>query len=354
MTWDGLKITLSGINPGLTVDVNGRALLPTPLILQCPPLEQYTIAHTFNQGTYDTIDDDQFMRRGSRQLDTWTFDTLAMYMGNDANGNYTPDWVPFPKHEEMLYTTERIQKYQGRTITDNSTSAKCQRAGCGHWHEYHTKTIGKVTTACTRCSCQAFIAPKTYVEDLVTTASRRVQQGWQMYRPEWYAMQLRSLFYAGAPFRYVAEFLNSTTLHRAFAVITAFNEDYKHGEGDSIYFSGLSFMEWRDPSGVTAPPPRFPAHIKFKSQAVTGGVRFIAYDISNGQNIKTQSKTKGTTFCDLARSFYGNASLWRTIAKANKCNGGDGNLPIFTRWYVSQRDSHGNPTPTLTIPAKPK
>lgn len=271
---DGVKVVLSGFG-GLTVDRNGRKLLPQPFVFQCGPLEQYTLAHTFNFGTYDTVDDDQFARRGSRQLSTWQFDTLVMYLGvgSDKSKHYAPGWVPYP---------------------------------------------------------------------------RKQPGGQQYYRPEWYVNQLRNLFVAGAPFRYVASFKGSTVIHRTYAVLTAFNEDYKHGEGDAIYLSGVSFMEWRDPRGT--PPPRgarLPAHVKFRKS----GERYLAYDIKTNRNVKTRSKTAGTTFNDLARDFYGDAGDWRTIAKANKCKGGSGSLPIFTHWYAKSHRKLSSVT--IVVPKKP-
>jgi len=270
-TGDGLKVVLSGYQ-NLTVDSNGRALLPQPFTFQCSPMESYAIAHTFNFGTYDTIDDDQFMRRGSRQLTTWTFDTLVMYLGASKDGHYQPGWVPYP-----------------------------------------TKESG----------------------------------GKQMQRPEWYIAQIRNLFVAGSPFRYAATFKDSTTIHLTCAVLTAFNEEYRHGEGDAIYLSGVAFSEWRDPRGSTPQQSaKLPAYVKFR---VTSG-RYMAFDVKNGKNVQTASKTSGTTFQDLARAYYGDASLWRTIAQANKCYGGSGSLPIFTRWF---RDRQPGKT-TITIPQKPK
>ena len=203
---DGLKVTLSSIG-GLTQDKQGRALLPKPFVFQCGPLEQYTVAHEFNMGTYDTIDDDQFARRGSRQLDTWQFDTLAMYLGATKDGkHYLPGWVPYP-----------------------------------------TPMPG----------------------------------GQQYRRPEWYVEQLRSLFDAGAPFRYACAFKHSTTIHRTFALLTAFNEDYRHGEGDAIYLSAVSFMQWRDPRGSSTQhqsraAAASPRHFKVNNEVNNGP--FLAWD----------------------------------------------------------------------------
>lgn len=270
---DGLKITISGIGNGLTVDKNGRPLLPVPFVFQCPPLEEFSIAHTFNMGTYDTIDDDQFLRRGSRQLDTWSFDTLSMYLGDDGYGHHRPGWVPYPTREP---------------------------------------------------------------------------QGRQFQRPEWYKDHLVDLHNAGAPFRFVANFRNSTTIRRTYAVLTAFNEVYRHGEGDAIYFQGVSFQEWRDPKGVTVPSRgtvRLPAHARFRS---VGG-HYIAYDTASNRNIPHAKVA--STLADLAHFYYGDPGKWRQIAKANHLKGGSSTSFIFSHWYP-HRLTKGKPNVTMVIPKK--
>jgi hypothetical protein len=272
-TSDGLKITLSGLGNGLTVNKQGRPLLPHPFVFQCPPLDQFQIAHTFNFGTYDTIDNDQFIRRGSRQLDTWQFDTLAMYLGVDHRGHHAPSWVPFPRPEHAT--------------------------------------------------------------------------GKKVHPPEWYRGQLWDLLNAGSPFLFVAAFHRSTTIRRAFAVLTGFSEVYKHGEGDAIYFAGVSFSEWRDPDDATKKKrghTKLPAHVRFR---FTAG-RYVAYEANTNHNIPTRGG-KGSTLSDLARWFYGDGTKWRQIAKANKLKGGDGNTAIFKHWYP-HRKAHGKPNVTMTIP----
>lgn len=275
---DGLKITLSGIGQGLTTDKNGKMLLPTPLVFQCPPLEEYTIQRSFSRGTYDTVDDDQFSRRGSRQLATWSFDTLFMYLGVDDAGNYAPHFVPYPTREP---------------------------------------------------------------------------DGVQYHRPEWYIQTIRNIHFAGAPFAYAAAFQDSTTIHLTYATLESFTEAYRHGEGDAIYLTGATFLEWRDPRGATQPAPNaLPAKVRFRDPRTQVNNRFIAYDIRTNRNVTTKAKTTGTTFADMARFYYGNGGLWRTIAKANKCYGGTGDQPVFRRWY-NGRLSKGVPTVTLSIPQKP-
>lgn len=287
---EGLALTISALPNGLTVNKRGRPLLPEPFVFQCSPLEQFEIAHQFNMGTWDTIDDDQFLRRGSRQLDTWSFDTLAMYLGvvdHRHRDRPTPTWVPFPKREP-------------------------------NGHQYR--------------------------------------------RPEWYRDQLVELHNAGAPFRFIAHFPHSTTIRRAFAVLTGFSEVYKHGESDTIYFAGVSFTEWRDPGDATKVKIKLPAHVHFRRgergtnlltgerviiPVSTGGV-FVAFDTVTNLHVPMHG-AKGSTLADLARHYYGDHSKWRQIATANHLKGGSGSTPIFTHWFP-HRFAHGKPNVTLTVP----
>jgi hypothetical protein len=272
---DGLKITLSGIGNGLTVNKQGRPLLQPPFVFQCPPLEQFEIVHSQNFGTYDTIDDDQFNRRGSRQLDTWVFDTLVMYLGEDDVGHHAPSWVPFP-------TPERAK---GKAI----------------------------------------------------------------HPPEWYRTQLVDLLNAGSPFRFVAAFSGSSLVRRTFAVLTGFSEVYKHGEGDAIYFAGVSFSEWRDPGNASKVKlKKVPGQVRFR---ITGG-QYMAYEANTKHSIPARGK-QGSTLSDLARWYYGDASKWRLIAKANNLKGGSGTTPIFTHWYPHKL-ARGEPNVTMNIPQEGK
>jgi hypothetical protein len=270
---DGLKVTLSAIGNGLTVDKQGRPLLPQPFVFQCPPLEQFQVTHAQNFGTYDTIDDDQFIRRGARSLDTWTFDTLVMYLGVDAVGHHAPSWVPYPTREP------------------------------------HSA---------------------------------------QFYSPEWYRGQLKDLHDAGSPFLFEAAFHRSSMARRSFAVLTGFSEVHKHGEGDTIYFTGVAFSEWRDPGDASKKRghTKLPAHVRFR---ITGG-HYIAYEANTGHTVPTRKG--GTTLADLARWFYGDGTRWRLIASANHLKGGDGNASIFSHWYP-HRLAHGKPNVTMVVPQQP-
>jgi hypothetical protein len=267
-------------------------------VLQCGANENYTITRTFNSGVYDTIDDDQFARRGSRQLNQWTFDTLFLYLGADAQGNPSPNWVPFPRKEAKPGPLPMV-------------------GGIGGGY------------------------PST---------------GVQYERPEWYVGQLRDIFVAGSPFKYVASFPDGSIIQDTHATILSFNEEYRHGEADAIWFTAFTFQEWRDPRGKTQlPKPKWPAHCKCRVGEPYK--RFLYYDVTTPHKyIPTKGKVAagqpGTTLHDLAKHFYGNAALWKTIAKANKLKGGTGDTPIHRKWYP-KKIHNGVPTETITIPKKP-
>lgn len=97
---EGLRLVLSAIKhpKNITVDDKGRPLLQTPFTFQCGAMEEFPITRNFTQTSYDTIVGKSYSRRGSNQLKTWQFDTLAMEMRvMDSSGRLSPGWVPFPE-----------------------------------------------------------------------------------------------------------------------------------------------------------------------------------------------------------------------------------------------------------------
>jgi hypothetical protein len=71
---DGLLVALYAI-PGLTK----KASVPTRgLLLQCPPLEEFSVEYAYSYSDYDTIRKGQFSRAGGQQLRTVTFDTIVV------------------------------------------------------------------------------------------------------------------------------------------------------------------------------------------------------------------------------------------------------------------------------------
>jgi hypothetical protein len=67
--------------------------------------------------------------------------------------------------------------------------------------------------------------------------------------PDWYAGQLATLLYSGAPFKFTAAYTGyPAPIMHCYAVLLQYNEGYKAGEDDAIYFEQLSFSEWRDPT----------------------------------------------------------------------------------------------------------
>lgn len=181
---EGMRITLSGLGGGLTVDLKGKRLLPAPFVFQCPPLEEFKVTHAFTMANYDTLYDGQFARRGSRQLMTWSFDTLVMEIGlNEAHNRHAPGWIPFPQW---------------------------RRVGVPHPPSFWTNQLKHLHDAG---------APFKFVAEY----------------EEWNAGQ-----HGFAP-------ISGPMLSTA-AVLLGFSETHKHGEGDAIYLEGVSFSEWRDPT----------------------------------------------------------------------------------------------------------
>jgi hypothetical protein len=244
-------------------------------------MDEFKIVNEITMGNYDTIEQGQFTRRGSRQLKTWQFDSLVMEIGLNQIGplsglhdsppsvagtRQVPGWVPFPK----------------------------------------------------------FDAPG------VPSALH------------WYIDQIQALHDAGCPFMFTAQFQTETSLLSQAAtsfgplislpaVLLGFTEGHKHGEGDAIYIEGISFSEWRDPTtsqkalgqggghAADAPPT---AVILYRSGTVTS---------TNGTVIPVQpkGKTKQTTLNDLAKFFYHDTSAWRDIANANGLTGGAGSTSML-------------------------
>lgn len=294
---EGLLIKLSEI-PGLTVDGNGKRLLTSPFVFQCPPMNEFKVTRQYTFGNYDTIYDGQYTRRGSLQLKVWSFDTLAMYLGVNADNphRHEPRWVPFANYDGKTF-----MQWQGQTIG-----------------------VNRPTT------------------------------------PEWYARQLANLHFSGAPFKFSASWaatksdfsLDGASIEPVIltnATLLQYDEDYKAGEGDAIYFEGCSFQEWKDPtikqSGLGKPKgaTHLPAWVNLYP---TGACRDSA-----GQRIP---KSGDCTLADLARHFYGEPSDWRLIARANHLTGGAANTKLIDfprlRFPAHSRKPRSR---RLTIPARP-
>lgn len=191
---EGMKITLSGIGGGLTRDKAGKMLLPVPFVFQCPPLEEYKVTHAFSMGTYDTIEEGQFVRRGSRQLATWQFDTLVMGIAvNEPGTRQSPGWAAFPKFDRPGVPTA-LQWYVEQLVALHDAGSP-----------FHF-------------TAQFQSAPGAFDE----------------------------AYYALGPV---------TSMH---ALLLGFSQAHKHGEADAVYLEGVSFQEWRDPTitqrGLGGPP----------------------------------------------------------------------------------------------------
>lgn len=318
---EGLKITLSAL-PGLTVDENGKQLLRQDFVFQCPPLEEFKVARAYVFGNYDTIEDGQFTRRGSRQLKTWQFDTLVMEMGTTTharNGQFIP--------------------------------------------------AGRLATADGRTDPAVRLAPQF-------DATARRSPGWVPFPvydgstrlpvpPAWFVKQLDAVHDAGCPFKLVASWAGGRD-DKAFnqsadslgpvlntsAVMLGFTEGHKHGEGDAVYLESMSFSEWRNPTiarlglGKSKQGP-------FKVKLYNNGTGML----SNGKLLKGPNGNidTGVTAAWLSKHFYGDPGFWRQIFKANRLSGGSANtrlvdLPKF-RALRGNADVKLTVIATLTIPA---
>lgn len=304
----GMKITLSEIR-GLTVNENGARLLTAPLIFQCGPMDELAITRQFVMGNYDTVYDGQFTRRGSKQLKVWTFDTLAVAVGATSYVDYSPSWVSYPTFQPGAF---------------------------------------------------------------------RQKSGIAVVDPSWYAQQLATLSEAGCPFRFTAStpvlWQNGVAVGASVipvinvpAVFLQYNEGYKAGENDAIYFEQMSFSEWRDPSisqkglgkgtggSGNSGKPRGTAHLPtVVNYYAPGGVR-----LSNNQQLpppKVDQFKQPITLGQLAKQFYGDPADWRVIARANSLHGCSANTPLGDIPRIkaeSQGNKIGAPGVPIKIPAQP-
>lgn len=85
---DGLRVRLVRV-PGTTP----KKALKETFRFQVPPLDEFAVQRAFNFNTYDTIRKGQFQKRGSRQLKSVSFQTLAVENRGIfvvTNGQWTP------------------------------------------------------------------------------------------------------------------------------------------------------------------------------------------------------------------------------------------------------------------------
>lgn len=71
MRTDGLGVQLNALQ-----GVTDKDVLYSPLVFQCPPLEEFVVEYAHSHGDYDTISDGQYSRKGGVQLRQCSFDTL--------------------------------------------------------------------------------------------------------------------------------------------------------------------------------------------------------------------------------------------------------------------------------------
>jgi hypothetical protein len=159
------------------------------------------------------------------------------------------------------------------------------------------------------------------------------------YSPMWYRQQLWDLLNAGCPMGFNAFMPGDEGSARlASATLTTFSEEWKAGEVDCIYLTGVTFQEWRDPTvtetGASAPKPS--PTPKPKPSPTSVGLPSSGKLNSAGVFVSAQGKTippqpaptggaglapgggpKPTTLADLAKAYYQDPTLWVAIADAN-------------------------------------
>jgi hypothetical protein len=298
---DGLLIQLSPHPQGLTVDANGRQLLGATqygYVFQCPPMDAFTIQHQYNFTNYDTILDGQFSRWGSRQLATWQFDTLVMYLGS-----YDP--APIANRSRL----RRSSKARGPNPS---------------WVPFPDPTNPH----------QGTLPPPKYT-------------------PDWYRNQLWALHDSGAPFTFFAKF-NGTDIGATlltWATLTAFTESYKAGEGDAIYFTGVTFQEWRDPTinkqGLGQPKrANLPTTVELRRVLPKNPLSYGCFT-PNGRRVPESGEP---TLAQLAKHFYGSSEFWKVIARANSVRGGGPNTPLENLYPFSKSQITFTKGRTIKIP----
>jgi hypothetical protein len=309
---DGLQITLSAIK-GLTVDPStGTQLLTSPLVLQCPPMEEFAVTRQFTTGNYDTITGTSYTRRGSKQLRVWQFDTLAMRMG----------------------------VVQGTIVATPGVANPNAPIPAG-------------SGAASSIPGNARLAPGWIPFPMVDGSGVPLD-------PSWYAQQIGTLHDSGAPFKFVGAYTGvARPLIHCYANILQYNESYEAGEDDAIYFKGLSFSEWRDPNqpqtGLGTPkgqkglPTSVELDLTFANGVPNSGLCKTTAGVVIGPNPSLYGTFAQTTPVDLAQFFYGEASDWRLIVNANNLTGGAGNTPLykFPRFLTAASQKY-----KLTIPAR--
>lgn len=285
---EGMKITLTALGGGLTINEKGKRLLPDKhgLVFQCGPMESFELIRAFSSTNYDTITDGEYTRKGARRLKTWTFDTIAMVLGETTPQSTTPSWVPFPTLDDA--TTPVPPEWYRDRIAEIHDSGSPFR---------FTATMPGGPGAIKVNSTKASFGPIVAVP----------------------------------------------------AIILGFTESHVAGEGDAIYFKSMAFSEWRDPrvqerglgkQGGEGRKTNLPTTVKLtKKGGIEGGPFF------KGLSVKKVSAM------DLAKFFYHDPSKWREIFLANNIVGGSGSTPLIDLPKYKSLHAHNGVVATIQIPA---
>jgi hypothetical protein len=289
----GMKITLSALPNGLTVDKNGNKLLSADFIFQCPPMNQFPVTRAFTTNNYDTIENVQYSSLISNQLKQFPFDTLVMELGveNNSQLQYEADAGARDAENPSLKELRKLERYKVSVTSRDHTPA---------WVPYPQFNGSNV---------------------------RNPQS------PAWFVDQLDDLVNAGAPFKFVAAYpgvaqsgLSQSQAQVApvlscSAQLLSFQEVHTAGEGDAIYLTTVTFAEWKDPNQESQGLGSQGTSVKLPTNVVIDANGKANY--GNGQQ-----SFDNVSLVDLSMFFYHDSSDWQQIAKENGITGIGQNDPL--------------------------
>jgi hypothetical protein len=190
--------------------------------------------------------------------------------------------------------------------------------------------------------------------------------------PAWFLQQIETLHNSGAPFRFAAAFPNaqssvaessrSLTVLYTSAVLTAYTEGHRAGEGDAVYLEGVQFTEWRDPyiqqralrsgNGKTQwrnSAAGLPATVTLRRDGSVLTARHQRLPPSNATTGGSGTPdTPAATLSQLSTFFYHTPEFWRLIADANHLRNIGPNTPLINNSKFKKIGKNGV---KLTIPS---
>lgn len=130
---EGLKVTLSRSR------FTRRGLLAVPFRFQVPPLDEFTVGHSFNWSDYETISAGQFSRPGGRQLRTVSFQTMFA----DYRSMY---WTLLDYPPGTSLPTPLDWTFELQAILESGTPFKLVVGQPEHWHDNDLDMLATLRT----------------------------------------------------------------------------------------------------------------------------------------------------------------------------------------------------------------